>query len=160
MELLPDLSGLPVGAKGGKQPQVHGVAGLSLAANVGGEPAVLLIAEVKRPALIHVPTIDLMHQWHSVLTTHLGGDIGLLGGGYKELRDITVTTYDSALLHATARGNRFGFAIFDECHHLPGDQYRFAAISSIAPFRLGLTATPERADGRHIMLDSLLGPIA
>lgn len=121
--------------------------------------AVLLIAEVKRPALIHVPTIDLMHQWHSVLTTHLGGDIGLLGGGYKELRDITVTTYDSALLHATARGNRFGFAIFDECHHLPGDQYRFAAISSIAPFRLGLTATPERTDGLESRLDDLVGPI-
>ena len=29
-----------------------------------------------------------------------------------------------------------------------------------APYRLGLTATPERADGQHIMLDSLVGPIA
>jgi|MDSW01.3.fsa_nt_gb 8-oxo-dGTP pyrophosphatase MutT (NUDIX family) len=59
MELLPDLSGLPVGAKGGKQPQVHGVAGLYLVANVGGEPAVLLIAEsgeaAKPAAMARIP---------------------------------------------------------------------------------------------------------
>ena len=33
------------------------------------------------------------------------------------------------------------------------------AQSSLAPFRLGLTATPERADGRHAELDELIGPI-
>ena len=28
----------------------------------------------------------------------------------------------------------------------------------LAPYRLGLTATPERADGRHVLLDDLVGP--
>jgi superfamily II DNA or RNA helicase len=35
-----------------------------------------------------------------------------------------------------------------------------AARQCIAPFRLGLTATPERTDGREAMLDSLIGPLA
>jgi superfamily II DNA or RNA helicase len=56
-------------------------------------------------------------------------------------------------------GNRFGFIVFDECHHLPGPTYAFAAIGAIAPFRLGLTATPERADNAHTHLDQLIGPI-
>jgi superfamily II DNA or RNA helicase len=56
-------------------------------------------------------------------------------------------------------GNKFGLIVFDECHHLPGPTYGLAAISAIAPFRLGLTATPERADNAHELLDYLIGPI-
>ncbi len=119
--------------------------------------ALLLIAETQRPTLIHVPTLDLMHQWYDVLQAHFGQAVGLYGGGYHELHPLTVTTYQSAVLHAAHYGNRFGFAIYDECHHLPGDQYRYAAISSIAPFRLGLTATPERTDGKEDRLYALVG---
>ncbi len=119
--------------------------------------AILLIAETQRPTLVHVPTIDLMHQWYDVLKEHFGQEVGLYGGGQHELRDLTVTTYQSAVMHAPHYGNRFGFAIFDECHHLPGDQYQYAAISSIAPFRLGLSATPDRVDGKESRLYSLVG---
>ena len=119
--------------------------------------AVLLIADTQRPTLVHVPTIDLMHQWYEVLKEHFGQEVGLYGGGQHELQDLTVTTYQSAVMHAPHYGNRFGFAIFDECHHLPGDQYQYAAISSIAPFRLGLTATPERVDGKESRLYALVG---
>ncbi|MGL4499765.1 MAG: DEAD/DEAH box helicase, partial [Planktothrix sp.] len=47
--------------------------------------------------------------------------------------------------------------IFDECHHLPTDFYRVIAEYSLAPYRLGLTATPERSDGRHSDLSLLIG---
>lgn len=119
--------------------------------------AILLIADTQRPTLVHVPTIDLMHQWYEVLKEHFGQEVGLYGGGQHELQDLTVTTYQSAVLHAPHYGNRFGLAIYDECHHLPGDQYQYAAISSIAPFRLGLTATPERVDGKESRLYALVG---
>ncbi|RMH80186.1 MAG: DEAD/DEAH box helicase [Calditrichaeota bacterium] len=121
--------------------------------------AVMLIEQTRRPTLVHVPTIDLMHQWYEVLQHYFGGDIGLLGGGYKEIQPLTVATYDSALLHVTSKGNRFGFLVFDECHHLPGEQYQYTAISSIAPFRLGLTATPERTDGKEERLYHLVGSL-
>ena len=72
---------------------------------------------------------------------------------------LTVTTYDSAYLHMEHLGDRFGLVVFDECHHLPGPAYALAARACVAPFRLGLTATPERADGRDADLDELVGPI-
>ena len=122
--------------------------------------AVMLIEKTRRPTLIHVPTIDLLHQWHSVLQTHLNAEIGLWGGGYNETRPITVSTYDSALLHVEQRGNLFGLVVFDECHRLPGDQYQFLAISNLAPFRLGLTATPQRTDGKESRLYNYCGPLA
>ncbi len=121
--------------------------------------AVMMIRQTGRPTLIHVPTIDLMQQWRQVLQRYFTGPIGLLGGGYQEIEDITVATYDSAILHVSGKGNRFGFVVFDECHHLPGEQYQFAALASMAPFRLGLTATPERNDGKEARLYELVGPI-
>ncbi len=119
--------------------------------------AILLIEDTQRPTLVHVPTIDLMHQWYDVLKEHFGQEVGLYGGGHHDLSDLTVTTYQSAVMHAPHYGNRFGFAIYDECHHLPGDQYQYAAISSIAPFRLGLSATPDRVDGKENRLYEFVG---
>lgn len=121
--------------------------------------AVLAIAHIQRPTLIHVPTIDLMTQWYEVLKNFFAIPIGLLGGGYNQLEMLTVATYDSALLHVPYKGNKFGFLIFDECHHLPSEQMQYTALSSIAPFRLALTATPERADGKETVLYDLCGKI-
>jgi superfamily II DNA or RNA helicase len=55
-------------------------------------------------------------------------------------------------------GNHFGMIVFDECHHLPGKVRSDAARMCAAPLRLGLTATLERADGRHTELEKLIGP--
>ena len=121
--------------------------------------AVMLIANTGRPTLIHAPTIDLMHQWHEVLSRFLGMEIGRWGGGYHETQPITVSTYESALRRVESKGDLFGMIVFDECHHLPGEQYRFTALGSMAPFRLGLTATPERTDRREAHFDYLCGPI-
>lgn len=112
-----------------------------------------------RAALVIVPTLDLMNQWYDNLTSSFDSEIGLIGGGYSERGAITVTTYASAFRYMEHLGNRFGLLIADECHHLPGSAYRYAAELAIAPFRLGLTATPERADGEEKALAHLLGPI-
>jgi superfamily II DNA or RNA helicase len=121
--------------------------------------AVMAINHVGRPSLVITPTIDLLNQWYNELILAFGEPIGLLGGGYYDLQPLTVTTYDSAYIHLERWGNRFGLIVFDECHHLPGPTYLTAAAGSIAPYRLGLTATPERADGQEVLLTEAIGPI-
>lgn len=121
---------------------------------------VLAIVDRQRSSLVVAPTLDLVRQWQELLRTSLGREIGVVGGGQQNLQSITVTTYDSAYLQMERWGNRFGLLIFDECHHLPGETYALIAKMSLAPFRLGLTATPERADGREELLDELIGPVA
>ncbi len=121
--------------------------------------AFMAIQHIKRNTLIIVPTIDLLNQWSVQLAEAFGCEIGMLGGGVKEIREITVSTYDSALLFMEFIGNQFGLLIYDECHHLPGERNRLSASMSIAPFRLGLTATPERNDEGEKVLYSLLGPL-
>lgn len=122
--------------------------------------AQLALQAIPRSTLITVPTLDLMHQWYAHLETAFpDADIGLLGGGSRDRSDILVATYDSAAIHAENLGNRYGLLVCDECHHLPSDFNRVIAEYAIAPYRLGLTATPDRADGRHSDLDQLLGPV-
>jgi superfamily II DNA or RNA helicase len=120
----------------------------------------MAISHVGRPSLVVTPTIDLMTQWYRELGVAFDVPIGLLGGGDHDIQPITVTTYDSAHIHLERWANRFGLIVFDEAHHLPSSTYSMAAIGALAPYRLGLTATPERADGQEVMLDHLIGPIA
>lgn len=120
--------------------------------------AMMAIDDRRRSTLVVAPTLDLVRQWYDVLTATFGGPIGVVGGGEHDVRPLTVTTYDSAYLHMEHLGSRFGLVVFDECHHLPSPTYSLAARLAIAPFRLGLTATPERADGMDAALGKLVGP--
>ncbi|MEM1646421.1 MAG: DEAD/DEAH box helicase family protein [Ignisphaera sp.] len=121
--------------------------------------ALKAISILKVSSLIVVPTIDLLKQWHEAILEKLGFDAGIIGGGEDSLKGITVITYDSAYTRAEALGNLFQFLIFDEVHHLPSEGYMQISQLFAAPYRLGLTATPERSDGREILLPDLVGPI-
>ncbi len=119
--------------------------------------ATMAIEICKRQTLVVVPTLDLMNQWYDLLVSTFNAEIGLIGGGFYEIGAITVTTYASAFRHQERLGNQFGLVIFDEAHHLPSEGYKYAAEFAIAPFRLGLTATPERTDGGENELEKLIG---
>lgn len=120
--------------------------------------ATMAIEAKKRATLVVTPTLDLVRQWYDVLRTTFFRHVGIVGGGEHTIHPLTVTTYDSAHLHMDHLGNRFGLVVFDECHHLPGPSYSLAAQFCLAPYRMGLTATPERTDGRETELVDLVGP--
>jgi superfamily II DNA or RNA helicase len=123
--------------------------------------AVRAMERVGRSALVVVPTLALLKQWYSVLQDAFGAGVtvGLLGGGYHEVTPLTVTTYDSAYIHAERYGDRFALVIYDEVHHLPAPKNAVISRMLLAPYSLGLTATPERPDGGHDLLPELVGPI-
>jgi superfamily II DNA or RNA helicase len=123
------------------------------------EVALAAMERMRVATLVIAPVRDLMHQWHRRILRSLGYDAGIVGDSIFNLQPITVTTYDSAYARMPEMGDRFGLVIFDEAHHLPGRCYREAAMFCAAPMRMGLTATLERSDGRHIDLDALIGPV-
>jgi superfamily II DNA or RNA helicase len=121
--------------------------------------AFLCIEKVGRPTLVVTPKIDLMVQWAQELERAFAIEVGMVGASVFDYKPLTVTTYDSAYIHLERWANRYGLVIFDECHHLPGLSYMEAANAGLAPFRLGLTATPERADGGDQLFPELIGPV-
>ena len=141
--------------------RAHGRGIVVLPTGAGKTVVALMTMEAMRVStLVVVPTIDLLHQWHDTICARFGLDadaVGMIGGGFRQERPITVITYDSAAMPRRDL-SRFGLLVFDEAHHLPSASYRTIATRADAPFRLGLSATLERSDGRHDDLRGLIGP--
>lgn len=123
------------------------------------EVALHAIYESRCSTLVVTPIRDLMYQWHRRISHGLEYDAGVIGDNSFRVKPISVTTYDSACIHMPKIGDQFQFIIFDECHHLPGPTRSDAARMSIAPKRLGLTATLERNTPRFETLCELIGPV-
>jgi superfamily II DNA or RNA helicase len=127
-----------------------------------GKTVVAMIAmeAIGARTLIVVPTIELLEQWRVALVERLGlpaDSVGVIGGGRRDLRPVTVITYQSAQISRRLRG-AFGLIVFDEVHHLPAASYRRIPRLVGAPYLLGLSATTERVDGKEHDLHALVGP--
>lgn len=120
--------------------------------------ALTIMKQTAVSTLVVAPVRDLMYQWHRRIQQELGYDAGIIGDNTYNFQPVCVITYDSACIHMEKLGHLFQLIIFDECHHLPGRMRREAGLMSAAPFRLGLTATPLRVDGKHKDLEFLIGP--
>jgi superfamily II DNA or RNA helicase len=119
--------------------------------------AIKAMEKLNVATLVVVPTLDLLDQWRQQLADQFDVEVGVYGGGESVLKPLTVSTYDSAYIQAEQLGDKFMFIVFDEVHHLPASSYSQIAEMYIAPYRMGLTATPERDDGLHLELPRLVG---
>ena len=110
-------------------------------------------------AAVIVPTIELLRQWHGLLTKQFPTRvIGMLGGGdYDELGscDILVAVVNTARSEFLGLPDgHHGLLIGDECHRLASEHNQLS-LEELFRSRLGLSATHERLDGRH---DTVLIP--
>jgi DNA excision repair protein ERCC-3 len=126
------------------------------------------MAEAKATTLILVTNTVAGRQWKRELiarTSLTEGEIGEYSGERKEIRPVTIATYQvltarrgGAFTHLDLFGARdWGLVIYDEVHLLPAPIFRFTADLQ-ARRRLGLTATLVREDGREGDVFSLIGP--
>ncbi len=124
--------------------------------------AIAALTALKKHALIVVYTKEHIKQWADAIARFTEGSAGLVGAYYgdeKRIAPITITTYQTAFRKIHIFAPIFPFVIFDEVHHLPADKFRAIATGLPAPFRMGLSATPEREDGKHEELFPLLGGV-
>ena len=129
-----------------------------------------LIRHVGYKTLILIHTLDLVNMWKYSLTKTFGpsfGDtIGIFGGG-KKLKDvinknIIIGTYQSSLKEENIkqlRNGGFGFACLDECHHVACDTFKLVVNNLFIPYKLGLSATPRRLDGKDEEIFALVDSV-
>ncbi|MDQ1603669.1 MAG: excision repair protein [Actinomycetota bacterium] len=126
------------------------------------------MARAQATTLILVTNTVAARQWrHELLTrtTLTEDEIGEYSGARKEVRPVTIATYQvmttrrkgvySHLELLDARD--WGLIVYDEVHLLPAPIFRMTADLQ-ARRRLGLTATLVREDGREGDVFSLIGP--
>ena len=118
-----------------------------------------LIARLGVRSLILVHTRTLLDQTCAVVERSLGVQPGRLGGGHDDVRDITVAMVQTVTRRdAAALRDAFGLILLDEAHHCPAATFTEVVQRFRARWRIGLTATPERADALHPLLYATLGP--
>ena len=120
--------------------------------------ALAAIAATRTPCLVLVPTRALLAQWVDVLAEIYDGPIGRFGDGERVLAPLTVATFAGAYRHMAVIGDRFGMVVVDEAHHFGTGAFDEALEMSIAPVRLGLTATPPAPGPGAVRLGALVGP--
>jgi len=125
--------------------------------------AIGALAAVGGETLILVPSRELAGQWRAELlehTTLAEADIGEYHGGEKDIRPVTVATYQVAGMdrhRALFDRREWGLIVYDEVHHIPSNVYRRSADLQ-SKHRLGLSATPVREDDRETDIYTLVGP--
>ncbi|MCB9423137.1 MAG: DEAD/DEAH box helicase [Ardenticatenaceae bacterium] len=133
--------------------------------------------EMQCSTLILTPNTVSVRQWIDELldkTTLTSEQVGEYSGQRKEIRPITISTYqtmtyrkrnipktapfDKQYPHFTLfNDHNWGLIVYDEVHLLPAPVFSITAELQ-ARRRLGLTATLVREDGRQEDVFSLIGP--
>ena len=122
---------------------------------------------VGRKTLVITTKDDIYKQWIDGAKKFLGlpaHEIGEIRGDKCEVQG---TKFCVAMIHSLSKEGKypewitkgFGLVIFDECHRVPADQFQEVVDMFPAKLRLGLSATPERADGKELVVLAHIGPI-
>ena len=129
-----------------------------------------IMSQLQTKTLIVTTNIAAVHQWRDEIldkTDLKREQIGEYTGERKEPREVTVCTYQVLTYRPDKEGpfphlelltkGEWGLIIYDEVHMLPAPVFKVTAELQ-AVYRVGLTATLIREDGREDEVFSLVGP--
>ncbi len=131
---------------------------------------IAIMALLETQTLILVTNTVALRQWKEELLdkTYLESEtIGEFSGARKEIKPITIATYNILTYRKNKRDDfihfglfsskNWGLIIYDEVHLLPAPVFRLTSEIQ-SKRRLGLTATLIREDGMEKDVFSLIGP--
>jgi len=128
---------------------------------------------VGRKTLVITTKDDIYKQWIDGACGRNGSPnfLGLTEADVGEIRgdkcEVVGTKFCVAMIHSLSKEAKypdwitkdFGLVIFDECHRVPAEQFQNVADMFPALLRLGLSATPERSDGKELLIHAHIGPV-
>lgn len=133
-----------------------------------------LVCELGVRTLILAHDRELITQWYNRFYEHTNIEDcerqykKHLIGFYKPQKGfypITLSTYQALIStkknrqYIKERSGSFGLTINDEGHHESAESFASATMVFNPKYRCWVTATPERKDGRHVVIYDMVGPI-
>lgn len=126
-----------------------------------------VMCRLQRSTLVVVPKEDLMDQWYNRIIDFVGIPKNRIGFVQGDVCDYQAKWVVLSMVHSIAKEGRypkdlyqmFGLTIFDEVHRMAADTFSQALEILPSYLRLGLSATPERADGKELLVEAHIGPV-
>lgn len=122
--------------------------------------------QMEQRTLIVVTKNDLIKGWKDTLTQLIGVDPAEIGHVQQDKQVYKGCRFVIAMVHSLVCREYdedfygyFGMVIFDEVHRLGADHFVEACKLFPAQYRLGLSATPDRSDGRQDLFHAHIGPV-
>jgi superfamily II DNA or RNA helicase len=109
--------------------------------------------------LVVTHTTALRDQWREEVQTLFGIPAGVIGGGTMDWEDhaITVANVQTLVKHSAKLSKEFGTIILDEAHHCPASTFSQLIDDFHARYRIALSGTMIRKDGKHVMFADFFG---
>ena len=123
-----------------------------------------LLCELGMQTIIIVHKEFLMNQWLERINDFIpNAKVGKLQGNVIKVKgyDIVIAMLQSVSMRDYPEDtfDDCGFVIYDECHHLGAEIFSRSLIKVGCQYTLGLSATPDRADGLTKVFKWFLGDI-
>jgi superfamily II DNA or RNA helicase len=115
--------------------------------------AIAIAQKLKQKTLVITHTVALRDQWVKEVNNILGIKAGIIGSGKFNIDSIiTIANVQSLIKHFDKLTESFGLIINDEVHHVPASTFVGIVDKSKARYKVGLSGTLERKDGRHVYM--------
>lgn len=120
--------------------------------------ALSIAGKLSQKTLVVVHTVPLRNQWAREVKKLYGFEPGIIGSGkFDTSKPITIANVQSVYKRINDLRKEFGTLILDEMHHVSSRTFSEIVDSSHARYRIGLTGTLQRKDGRHVVFRDYFG---
>ncbi len=117
-----------------------------------------IAGKLGQKTLVVVHTLPLMNQWAKETRKVFGIEPGLIGNGKENWNSpITIGNVASLYKRMPRLQKEFGTVIMDEVHHAPSPTFEKVIDRSYARYKIGLSGTLVRKDGRHVVIPDYFG---
>lgn len=122
--------------------------------------ALYIARKLGQKTLVITHTTMLRDQWIKEIKELFDMEVGIIGSGQFDIdHAIVVGNIQTVTKHTLALAKEFGTVIMDEAHHCPATTFTSLIDSMHARYRIGLSGTVLRKDGKHILFKDFFGPI-
>ena len=114
--------------------------------------ALAIANKLQQKTLIVTHTLALRGQWEKEVQKVFGVTAGVIGSGQFDMdKEIVVGNVQTLYRNIDKIVGEFGTIILDEMHHVSSPTFTRIVDASKARYKIGLTGTMQRKDGRHVV---------
>jgi superfamily II DNA or RNA helicase len=121
--------------------------------------ALHIAKKLGQKTLVITHTTALRDQWIEETEKLFGFTPGIIGSGKFDIEDhfLVIGNIQTLVKVVDRISKEFGTVILDEMHHVPATTFSNVLDALYARYRIGLSGTLERTDGKHVVFNDYFG---